>query len=45
MMQTQKEYGNKGLLAPCKLSLANQSETLPESRLYINNEVKRIRII
>ena len=38
----QKEFGGKSRSAPCKLSLKNQSETLQESRSYINDEVKRI---
>ena len=39
----QQEYGGKALLAPCKLSFANRSENLRESRLYVNAEVKRIQ--
>ena len=42
MGQREEEYGDKARLAPCKLSLVNQSETLQEGRLYVNDEVKRI---
>ena len=37
---TEKECCGKALPAPCKLSLANQSENLQERRSYINDEVK-----
>ena len=40
--KTQKEYGSKAGLAPCKLSFVNQTENLQEIQLYINDNVKRI---
>ena len=39
----QKEYGGKYRSAPCKLSLANRGETLQANRLYVNDEVEKIR--
>ena len=39
---TQKKYVCKARSAPCKLFLANWSETLRKSRSYVNDEVKRI---
>ena len=40
--EKKKEYGGKTLSAPCKLSVANRSETLQESQSYVNDAVKRI---
>ena len=41
--EKQKEYCGKAWSAPCKLTFANQGETLQESLLDVNDEVKRIQ--